>query len=170
MEPKKQQERWRVGDLIINVPQRTVHRSQQLLHVTNLSFDLLLALIHAAPEPLDQDELIEKVWRGQVVSPETITQRVHLTREALGDDATHPRYIAIVRSHGYRLIESVEPIIDSLDAVNGSGKLRRLSAFAALAAILLFAAILLWSSYRERENTDSLENSLAVLPFYCPRN
>ncbi len=48
-----------------------------------------------------------QVWPGLVVSPETVSKRVNLLREALGDDAREPRYITGVRSRGYRLIASV---------------------------------------------------------------
>ena len=43
------------------------------------------------------------VWAGVVVSPETVTKRVNLLREALGDDSANPRYIAGLRSRGYRI-------------------------------------------------------------------
>jgi len=51
--------------------------------------------------------LMAQVWPGLVVSPETINKRVNLLREALGEDAREPRYIAGVRSRGYRLIAPV---------------------------------------------------------------
>jgi TolB-like protein/Tfp pilus assembly protein PilF len=45
-----------------------------------------------------------RVWPGLIVSPETVAKRVNLLREALGDDAQNPHYIAGVRSRGYRLV------------------------------------------------------------------
>jgi hypothetical protein len=51
-----------------------------------LSFDLLLELVRAAPNLLTYDELMQRVWPGLVVSYETITQRVKLVGDALGDD------------------------------------------------------------------------------------
>ena len=48
--------------------------------------------------------------RGQ---PETVNKRVNLLREALGDDAREPRYIAGVRSRGYRLIAPVSVATDA---------------------------------------------------------
>ena len=93
----------------------------------NLSFRLLVALIESAPNVLSNDRLMELVWPGQVVSPETVNKRVKLLRDALGEDVREPRYIAGVRSRGYRLIAPVhsappEEIVpataqaDSLDA------------------------------------------------------
>ncbi len=47
-----------------------------------------------------------------VVSPETISQRVKLLRDALGDDPHAPRYIAGLRGRGYRLIPEVRSIAE----------------------------------------------------------
>jgi hypothetical protein len=52
------------------------------------------------------------VWPGLVVSQETISQRVKLLREALGDDSRQPRYIARLRSRGYYLVGTVEALPD----------------------------------------------------------
>jgi TolB-like protein/DNA-binding winged helix-turn-helix (wHTH) protein/Tfp pilus assembly protein PilF len=72
-----------------------------------LSFDLLLVLIRDSPNLLSVDALIGKVWPGLVVSPETVSQRVKLLRDALGDDPKSPRYIAGLRGRGYQLIAPV---------------------------------------------------------------
>jgi TolB-like protein/DNA-binding winged helix-turn-helix (wHTH) protein len=83
-------------------------RGEAEISLPNLSFRLLVALIESAPNVLSYDRLMELVWPGQVVSPETVNKRVKLLRDALGDDAREPRYIAGVRSRGYRLIAPVQ--------------------------------------------------------------
>ncbi len=45
--------------------------------------------------------------RGLVVNPETVSQRVKLLRDAIGDDPRDARYIAGVRGLGYRLLPNV---------------------------------------------------------------
>src|SRR6185503_12261684 len=52
-----------------------------------------------------------RVWHGAVVSPETISQRAKLLRDALGDDSRQPRYVASVRGRGYRLVADVTPLL-----------------------------------------------------------
>jgi Transcriptional regulatory protein, C terminal len=51
---------------------------------------------------------MEQVWPKAVVSPETLSQRIKLLRDALGDDPRSPRYIEGLRGRGYRLIPSVD--------------------------------------------------------------
>ncbi|MEP7314246.1 MAG: winged helix-turn-helix domain-containing protein [Pseudomonadota bacterium] len=102
--------RFQVDDLQIDLGTRRVLRNGVDLGVTSLSFDLLLALVHAAPGLATFDSLLERVWPGVVVSPETLTQRVKLLRQSLDDSADNPRYILAVRGHGYRLAVPAVPL------------------------------------------------------------
>jgi TolB-like protein/DNA-binding winged helix-turn-helix (wHTH) protein len=96
-----------VGDLRVDVGQQRVTRSDAEIALPNLSFQLLVALIRAAPDVLSHDELMARVWPGLVVGPETLHKRANLLREALGDGAKESRYISAVRSRGYRLVAEV---------------------------------------------------------------
>lgn len=96
-----------MGDLCVDAGRRTVVRGSEEITLPKLSFDLLLALAEAAPNAVSIDEFMERVWPGLVVSPETVSQRVKLLRDALGDDPKNPRYVAGIRGHGYRAVPSV---------------------------------------------------------------
>jgi len=99
---------YRIADLQLDIGQVRLTRDGREIALPKLSFDLLVALAEA-PRLLTLDDLMQRVWRGVIVSPETISQRVKLLRDALGDDAAHPRYVASVRGRGYRLIPNAEP-------------------------------------------------------------
>ena len=101
-----------VGDLYLDVGQQRVTRAGSDIALPNLSFQLLVALVRAAPNVLSNESLMTQVWPGLVVSPETVNKRVNLLREALGDDSREPRYITGVRSRGYRLIASVSRVTE----------------------------------------------------------
>jgi adenylate cyclase len=98
---------YRLDDLIVDTGRVRVTRADRELALPKLSFDLLVALIEAAPRVVSPDELMERVWPGLIVSPETLSQRVKLLRDALGDDPKQARYIAGVRGRGYRLNAAV---------------------------------------------------------------
>ena len=99
--------RYRVGDLLIELGRQRVTRGESHVPLPKLSYDLLLALVRAAPNLVSLDALMEEVWRKTVVSPETVSQRVKLLRDALGDDPRSPKYIEGLRGRGYRLIPLV---------------------------------------------------------------
>src|SRR6478736_4052916 len=92
---------WRADDL------QGVTQGSSAVELPKLSFDLLLTLLQAAPRFVSNEELMQRVWKGLVVSPETVTQRVKLLRDGLGDDPRQPRYIEGLRGRGYRLIPVV---------------------------------------------------------------
>lgn len=96
-----------IGDLVFDPGKRQIGRDGRALNMPKLSYRLFSALAESAPNVVTHDELVDRVWRGRAVSHDTITQRVKLLREALGDDATAPRYIALVRGEGYRLLPEV---------------------------------------------------------------
>src|SRR5215472_2774164 len=103
---------YQVDDLTIELAPRRVRRAGTVIPLKALSFDLLVALVRAAPNLLSFEQLSERVWPGLVVTPETIVQRVKLLRTALGDDPHAPRYIEGVRGRGYRLIAEVRPLME----------------------------------------------------------
>ncbi|HEY6454716.1 MAG TPA: winged helix-turn-helix domain-containing protein [Steroidobacteraceae bacterium] len=98
---------YRVGDLLIDVGIRRITREGFELELSGRTFDLLLALVRAAPNLVSTQELMDRVWAGAVVGPETVIQRIMLLRQRLGDSAENPRYVAAVRGHGYRMVAAV---------------------------------------------------------------
>jgi len=183
---------YRVGDLLVDAGRRRVERDGSEIALPGLTFDLLLALAREAPNLSSIDSLMQQVWPGRVVSPETVSQRVKLLRAALGDDPESPRYLTGVRGHGYRLIVPVErcaiptaverpasavPVaLAETVAAKASAPPRRTvtrSPWPFVLALVLAAGLwLAWSSLRESPVSQvvpaTLEvspRSIAVLPF-----
>jgi TolB-like protein/DNA-binding winged helix-turn-helix (wHTH) protein/Tfp pilus assembly protein PilF len=105
-----------VGDLVVDTARAQVTRDGVEVPLPKLSFDLLVALIEAAPSVVSLDALMDRVWAGIVVSPETVSQRAKLLRDALGDDTRAPRYFTSVRGRGYRLVAEVAPRVPAVIA------------------------------------------------------
>jgi TolB-like protein/DNA-binding winged helix-turn-helix (wHTH) protein len=160
----------RIGDLVVDAGARTVVRGAESIPLPRLSFDLLLALVEAAPDALSTDVLMERVWKGRVVSPQTIAKRVELLRQALGDDAAEPRYVELVRGYGYRLAQEAvvadRPVIDVVDdPADGNAASRRTPTTLLLATVLAVAALALLYLPRDETPATPPERSVAVLPF-----
>jgi transcriptional activator of cad operon len=73
---------------------------------------LLLCLAERAGTVVSIDELLDQVWTGVVVTPDSVYQAVASLRRLLGDDARQPAYIETVPRLGYRLVAPVGPWID----------------------------------------------------------
>ena len=108
---------YRLGDLTIDTGRQLVSRADDPIPLPKLSYDLLLVLVRAAPNVVSLDELMRLVWPGVVVSPETVSQRVKLLRDALEDNPRVPRYIGGLRGRGYHIVGAVEEIRDHPDTV-----------------------------------------------------
>ncbi len=148
---------YQIGDLLLDTGTRRVSRGDETLNVSGLTFDLLLALAESAPNLVSHDDLAESVWAGRPVTPETITQRVKILRDALSDDASAPRYVELIRGQGYRLIVGAERL--ETRPPTGTWPNRRWGialAVAGLAALAVAGFSLL---------VDERPPSLAVLPF-----
>ena len=102
--------KYRVGDLSIDTGPQVVSRDAVPIALPKLSYELLLVLARAAPNLVSLDELMRLVWPGVVVSPETVSQRIKLLRDALDDDPREPRYIAGLRGRGYQMIAAVKEL------------------------------------------------------------
>jgi TolB-like protein/Tfp pilus assembly protein PilF len=105
--------KYSLSDLRIDTGRQLVSRDADPIPLPKLSYDLLLALVRAAPNLVSLDELMRLVWPDVVVSPETVSQRIKLLRDALGDDPRVPRYIAGLRGRGYQVVAAVEEIDDT---------------------------------------------------------
>jgi tetratricopeptide (TPR) repeat protein len=152
--------RYRLDDLIIDTGTRKVMRAGVDLAVTGLSFDLLLALGQAAPALLSADELNEGVWPGQIVSAETIAQRIKMLRQVLGDSATRPRYVAGVRGHGYRVLYPMLPLRDGRPAIGGNSRASEL--------YIQARAIIHGTSASKDDAVRFLDDALALDPEFAP--
>lgn len=165
----------KIGDLLLDTPRREVRRGSELLKLPRLSYRMLVCLAESAPAVVSHDELVEQVWEGRIVSPETVTQRVKLLRAALGDDAASPRYVALVRGEGYRLIATVE---GQLGRSGEMATLQRVSSLATAATVSLVVAIVAAAGFylwlvpatttpvgAEAPARPVRSDSLAVLPF-----
>lgn len=151
--------RYRLDDLLVDLDRQRVERDGVPLDVAGLSFRLLAFLLEQGDRVVTFDALIEGVWAPAVVGEDTVTQRVKLLRQALGDDGRQPRYLRSVRGVGYQLCRAAEPL-PAADAAAMSDPVtlpaqpprrRRTRQLAAAAALVLIgAALAAWLATRER--------------------
>ena len=110
-----QSERYRVLDLAVDVADATVSRAGERIGLPPRTFELLLLLVRRYPHLVRRHEILEAVWPTEHVTEQTLTHRILLLRQALGDHAETPRYVAGERGWGYRLLGPVERL-DSVAA------------------------------------------------------
>lgn len=93
----------RLGDLEIDVSGHRVSREEQVINLTPLEFDLLVALARAPWRVFSREELLEQVW-GYRHAADTRLVNVHIQRlrSKIESDPDSPSLIVTVRGVGYR--------------------------------------------------------------------
>jgi TolB-like protein/DNA-binding winged helix-turn-helix (wHTH) protein len=153
--------RFRIGELTLDTGRHQVLRDSKPVALGPLTYQLLRTLVEAAPNVVSHDELAASIWKGRLVTPETISQRVKLLRDALADDPHNPRYIELVRGRGYRLVPFVEVMPDEAPA---RSRIRWITTFVIAFALLAAAGVLFWVWNVPKPSAQE-SNSIAVLPF-----
>ena len=94
----------RVGDLEIDLADRTVRRNGKQLHLTPIEFDLLSKLAEHPGRLVTHRQLLQEVW-GPGYEDETHYLRVHFAhvRAKIEPDPSNPRYVITEPGIGYRL-------------------------------------------------------------------
>jgi DNA-binding winged helix-turn-helix (wHTH) protein len=79
-------------------------------------FDVLAYLIQHRDRVVSKDELLDKLWPGQVVGENALTRCIRAARSAVGDDGVKQEIIATQHGRGYRFVATVttiQPVVSS---------------------------------------------------------
>lgn len=99
----------RSEELVVVPASRTARRGSRTIPLAPKEFDLLVALMARRGAAASRIELMKEVWgHPDAVISRTVDTHVAELRRKLGDEAEEPRFIATVRSFGYRFIGPVE--------------------------------------------------------------
>lgn len=95
------------NDFTLDTEAYELRRTNQLVAVEPLVFDLISYFVSHPDKLLSKDELIATVWQGRTVSDTTISTGVKNARKALGDTGSTQNILQTVRGRGYRFVADV---------------------------------------------------------------
>jgi transcriptional activator of cad operon len=178
----------RIGDWCVNPASGQISRDGETVRPEVRTMRLLLCLAEHAGEVVSIDDLLNQVWSGVNVSPDSVYQAVASLRRLLGDDPKQPTYIETVPRLGYRMVANVSPWLDQnpnqgpdqavvtgaqTDARN-SGPRRKAGLVWAIGVPLCLVLVLAFAFRGKLGNRNHSpeaaivpqpQNSIAVLPF-----
>jgi TolB-like protein/DNA-binding winged helix-turn-helix (wHTH) protein len=168
----------RVGAWCVNPATGEISRNGETLRLEARAMLLLLCLAEHAGEVVSIEELLNQVWTGVIVSPDSVYQAVASLRRQLRDDPKQPSYIATVPRLGYRMVATVGPWPDSGRPDVGTsdvhpGLSRGVVAWFVVAVLLFALVVAAGLRLRTSNNRQSAspviaaqpQKSVAVLPF-----
>jgi TolB-like protein len=85
----------------IDTERRELKGPGGVIHVEPQVFDLLLYFAQNAHRVISKDELIEKIWKGRVISDAALNSRINLARRAIGDTGKRQALIRTIQRRGF---------------------------------------------------------------------
>lgn len=119
-----------------------IARADEVVRLDARTMRLLLELARRPGEVVSIQELLERVWAGVTVTPDSVYQAVASLRRILGDDPRRPRYIATAPRLGYRLVAEVSHQPDDIRRVAPPGRPAALAVGSGLMALAIFGALI----------------------------
>jgi len=95
------------GQCELRVAERELRVQGQPRAIEPLPFDLLLLLLRERHRVLPRDELMDRLWPGQAVSPGALARAVMKVRQAIGDADREAPLIRTLYGSGHRFVGEV---------------------------------------------------------------
>ncbi len=96
-----------IGDWLVEPDRLRLRRGDDIRKLEPMAMRLLVFLAERPEKVVSRAEILQDVWEGRAVVDETLSRAMSLVRQALGDEAQHPRYIETVPKQGYRVVAAV---------------------------------------------------------------
>jgi DNA-binding response OmpR family regulator len=95
----------KLGELEIDILNRTVHSGTSELHLTSLEQSLLYLLAANAGRVVTREEILDTLWGVDYVAESNVVDgQIRNLRARLQDNWRQPRFIATVPGRGYRFL------------------------------------------------------------------
>lgn len=98
-----------IGDLVVNLGNRTIKKRGKFLDLTMKEFDMLVSLINEKSRVLTREQLMQKVWAVDYLGDaRTVDVHIRYLRQKIEDEPEKPKYVKTVRGIGYRITSAEE--------------------------------------------------------------
>jgi transcriptional activator of cad operon len=169
----------RVGAWRVDPISSQISKDQEIVRVEARTMRLLMCLAERAGDVVSIDELLDHVWAGVIVTPDSVYQAITSLRRLLGDDPKSPNYIATVPRLGYRMVATVTRTMDvpatptgpspesaaeaAVPTASGAPRSRKWGVTLAVGTAIIFALV---TKYLVHDRMAAApQKSVAILPF-----
>jgi DNA-binding winged helix-turn-helix (wHTH) protein len=97
------------GSFVLDLDTRELRRGSEAVPLSPKAYQLLEVLVVNGPRALSKSALQERLWPDTFVLDKNLVNLVAEIREALGDNATDPRFVRTVPKFGYAFRHSTSP-------------------------------------------------------------
>src|SRR5215472_2253625 len=106
---------YRFGAFEVRVAEQVLFHRGKRIRIQDLPFKMLLILLEYPGELVSKEILRDRLWGHEtfVEADKGLYVLAAKLREALGDDASVPRFVKTVSGRGYQFVAKVDPVFDS---------------------------------------------------------
>ena len=133
---------YQVGDWRFDAAAAELRRGDERRRLEDRAARTLEFLCGRRGEVVSQQELVDAIWSGRALSPNSLAVVMTDLRRALGDDARNPRLVETVPKRGYRLVEQPESTAAGLERPATDRRL--MLAGAAVVAVVATGGLYAW--------------------------
>jgi DNA-binding winged helix-turn-helix (wHTH) protein len=101
------------GPFVLDPAAGYVRKDAAIVRLRPKAWDTLRYLVERPGMLVSADELLEAVWEGCAVTPQTLTNVICELRIALDDRARTPRYVETVHGRGYIFVGATRPAVEA---------------------------------------------------------
>ena len=101
---------YRIGAYLIDPEAYEIRHDGDRVPVEPQVFDLLIMLIENRQRAVSKEEIIERVWKGRIVSDATLSSRIKAARQTLSDDGSAQKLIRTIHGRGFRFVGEVAQV------------------------------------------------------------
>jgi DNA-binding winged helix-turn-helix (wHTH) protein len=99
---------FRIGDWVFSLEDNELRKGDERRRLEHRAARTLATLCSRRGEIVSRNTIVDEVWDGRMVSPNSVSIVISDLRTALGDDARQPLYIETIAKRGYRLLGAEE--------------------------------------------------------------
>ncbi|GAB3029154.1 winged helix-turn-helix domain-containing protein [Bowmanella dokdonensis] len=94
---------FRLGEAAVDLTRNQIHLAGRDITLQPKVMAVLAELVRARGQVVSQEQLMQQIWAGTIVSPNTLQRCIAQLRKALGDDSRQQRVIRTHAKQGYSL-------------------------------------------------------------------
>jgi DNA-binding winged helix-turn-helix (wHTH) protein len=108
------------GDFVLDLDARELRRGRDPILLSPKAYQLLELLVGSRPKALSKSALQDLLWPDTFVVDKNLVNLIAEIREALGEDAAHPRFVRTIHRFGYAFKDSVEEPLAGREPIRAS--------------------------------------------------
>jgi TolB-like protein/DNA-binding winged helix-turn-helix (wHTH) protein len=152
-----------VGDWLVKLDGLSIQNKHLHKDLDSKVMLLLVYLMNNRQRVVTRNELLDQLWKNQVVADDVLSVAISSLRKALGDDFKSPSYIKTLSKKGYQLIAPVKAMSPNTHSIKVNWMV------AALLGLVIFIALWFQLTPEDDSSNRNLDSNqaarLAVLPF-----